>query len=515
MKQMPDICLGFEVHQPYRIAGSFDGGRARRKKLSELHDIYLDTTLDRMVLKRVCRKCYQPANEIIFENIERFRGQDREFKVVYSLSGVLVEQLKSWAPETLKSFSKLVDTGCVELLDQTYYHSLSSLYTEGREEFKDQVRAHRELMEETFGVVPRVFENTEFIYHNSIGRVLGSMGYRGVFTEGAERVLGWRSPNHVYRARDSEVAVLLRNFRLSDDIAFRFSAVDWPGWPLTADKYASWIASAWGDLVTVFIDYETFGEHQWPETGILDFLKWLPGSLLDHGNVRFVTASEAIESHSPVGLIDIGDFDATSWADVERTTNAWLGNDMQRTCYRALRDLEPFVRASGDEDIIRLWRCLQISDHLYYMYTQPGASGLVHGYFSSQPPVKAFWTFSAILSDLYLRTSRKLARPAKDSCRFLRIIPPDSAFHFHINRNYIQLSAHSLKELGEAISMAPLGSLEYHAGRGDFEKWVRLTVGDVALADGIRGTGGDDIRGEMLGCLNERVGELESWNRGS
>ena len=513
MEGLPDVCLGFEVHQPYRIAGSFDEKRARRRKLSDLHDVYLDTTLDKMVLERVCRKCYLPANEIMLKNIEMFKGGEREFKVVYSLSGVVVEQMKRWAPEALDSFSRLVDTGCVELLDQTYYHSLSSLYSEGREEFIDQVKAHRELMEDVFGMTPSVFENTEFIYHNSIGRTLERMGFKGVFTEGARRILGWRSPNHLYRAEGSDLAVLLRNFKLSDDIAFRFSAADWPEFPLTADKYASWLASTWGDLITIFIDYETFGEHQWPETGILNFLDWLPRRLLGHSNVRFTTASEAIAENHPVGTIDIGDFDATSWADVERTTNAWLGNDMQRTCYRALRDLEPYVRATGDGDILRLWRYMQISDHLYYMYTQPGASGMVHGYFSSQPPVKAFWTFCRILSDLYIRTSRKLRGPWKISSRLLRIIPPDRAFHFHVGGEYIDLSAHSLVELREAIMIAPRESLDFHRGRGDIERWIRSTVGDDVLADGLGGVRLDSLREDLLVRLDERLAALKGVGR--
>jgi alpha-amylase len=367
-------------------------------------------------------------------------------------------------------------------------------------------------MKDVFGYEPRVFENTEFIYHNSIGRTLEKMGFIGVFTEGAERILGSRSTSYLYRSEGSELAVIMRDFRLSDDIAFRFSAVEWPGHPLTADKYASWLASTWGDVVTVFIDYETFGEHQWPETGILDFLEWLPGSMLEHGNIRFLTASEAIADHDPVGTISIDDFDATSWADVERTTNAWLGNDMQRTCYRALRDLEPFVKKTGNEDILRLWRYLQISDHLYYMYTQPGASGLVHGYFSSQPPVKAFWIFSRILSDLYLRTSRRLRKPGKDSCRLLRLIPPDRAFHFYIEDQYIDLSAHSLGELRDVVMMAPQESLVYHGNRGDFEKWVRFTVGDGILADRMREIGGHRLREELLSQFDERLAELESWN---
>lgn len=510
---MPEVCLGFEVHQPLRINGNFREELAKGKRISALPDLYFDSGLNREILERVARKCYIPANGAILQKIDELKEVGREFKVVYSISGVLVEQLERWAPDALGSFKQLADTGQVELLDQTYYHSLSSLYSSERCEFIDQVLLHRQLMRDVFGYQPRVFENTEFIYNNSIAKTLQGLGFSGVFTEGRPRVLGWRSPNHVYRAEGCEIAVLLRNHVLSDDIAFRFSAPDWLEWPLTADKYASWLSATAGQCVVVFIDYETFGEHQWPETGILEFLKWLPNEVAKHENLSFKTASELIASHSPVGEVSIGPLDTISWADVDGTTNAWLGNDMQRTSYHALRKMEPFVKRSGDQRLLKLWRLLQTSDHLYYMYTQWGASGLVHGYFSSQPPVKAFWAFMRILSNLQKRTAQLLEEPYRTSARLLRVVSPDEAFHFHEDGRYIDLSAHSLDEFNDALALASDRSILLHHASKDFGKWIAGTMGDAKLARQMEKVGGTDVpelRRNLRACVEGRLEELRS-----
>ncbi len=510
---MPDICLGFEVHQPIRIDGSFREELAKGKKLGGLLEVYFDNGLNRDILRRVAQKCYVPANGIILQKIDELKAVGKEFSVVYSLSGVLVEQLERWAPDALETFRQLADTGRVELLDQTYYHSLSSLYSSERGEFVDQVLLHRQLMRDVFGLQPRVFENTEFIYNNSIAGTLKELGFSGVFTEGRPRILGWRSPNYIYRAEGSDLAVLLRNHVLSDDIAFRFSAPDWLEWPLTADKYASWLSATAGQCVVVFIDYETFGEHQWPETGILEFLGWLPSEVAKHDNLSFKTASELIASHPPVGEVNIGPLDTISWADVDGTTDAWLGNDMQRTSYHAIRRMEPFVKRSGDQQMLKLWRLLQTSDHLYYMYTQWGASGLVHGYFSSQPPVKAFWAFMRIASNLQKRTAQHLKEPYRTSTRLLRVVSPDEAFHFHEHGRYIDLSAHSLDEFNDALALASDRSILFHNSSKDFGKWVGDTIGDVKLARQIgkvTGAGASELRRDLRACVEGRLEELRS-----
>jgi alpha-amylase len=508
---MPDICLGFEVHQPFRINKDFREDMGRGKSVKELFEVYFDNGWNRAILERVANKCYIPANEIILRNIESFRREREPFKVAFSLSGVLVEQLERWAPDALDSFKKLAESGFVELLDQTYYHSLSSLYSAERGEFVEQVLLHRRLMEEIFGFKPRVFENTEFIYNNSIGKVLAEMGYKGVFTEGAERILGWRSPNYVYKADGADIALLLRNYRLSDDVAFRFSARDWPGWPLTADKYAAWLSATPGQCINIFIDYETFGEHQWPETGIMDFLKWLPWEILKHENLQFKTPSELIASHPPVDTVSVDDFNTVSWADIERSTHAWIGNDMQRTSFRALKRLEPYVKMTGSEETLKLWRLLQISDHLYYMYTEPGAPGLVHGYFSFQPPMKAFWAYTRILSDFYEKVAEQLGEPERTRLRLLRVFPPDKAFHFHEDGVYINLSAHSLEELLEVLEAASERSISYHFKKGDFERWIRDVIGDDKLADEIKGIewrDDADLRRRLIDRIKSRLSSL-------
>lgn len=405
---MADICLGFEVHQPLRINSQFEKKWARGKDIRELYDIYFDNVWNREILERVAEKCYLPANRIILENIDRFSGQNREFKVTYSISGVLAYQCKKWASEVLDSFRKLAQTDCVEFLDQTYYHSLASLFSSEKGEFREQVQEHRDLMKDLFDYEPEIFENTEFIYNNSITGSLKGMGYEGVLTEGADRVLGWRSPNYVYEANDSDLKVLTRNYMLSDDIAFRFSNHDWEEWPLTAEKYASWLSEVEGQCVNIFVDYETFGEHQYPETGILDFLRFLPEEILNYPDLDFVTPSEAIEKNESVGKLNVGDFDTISWADIRRSTDAWLGNPMQEYSFERLKELESKVRKTNDEDILKLWRFLQISDHLYYMYTEPGAPMEVHGYFSQQPPGKVFQTFNNILNDFEDKVDEKL-----------------------------------------------------------------------------------------------------------
>ncbi len=402
---MPDVCLGFEVHQPLRLNREFTEQSAEGKSPEELFDVYFNNTWNREILDRVAKKCYLPANRIVLENIDRYKREMKKFKVAYSISGVFAMQCERWQPDVLDSFKQLAESRCVEFLDQTFYHSLASLFSAEKDEFIDQVYAHRQLMRDLFGREPRVFENTEFLYNNSIAAALERLGYKGIFAEGAERVLGWRSPNYVYKAAGSNMKVLLRNYMLSDDIAFRFSEPNWKEYPLTAEKYANWLSTTPGDCINLFIDYETFGEHQWPETGIYDFLSWLPGEVLKHENLQFVTPSELID-RDPVGEVDVNEFNSVSWADISRSVNAWLGNSMQQSCYRSIKDLEPHVKKTQNRKLLEIWRLLQISDHLYYLYTTPDASGIVHGYFSQQPAVEAHQTFDRILSDFWKRVTR-------------------------------------------------------------------------------------------------------------
>jgi len=348
------------------------------------------------MLERVSYRCYLPANRIISEIIEESDGR---FKVAFSISGLLLKQAEMWMPEVIDSFQILADTGCVEFIAQTYYHSLASIYKE-KDEFRFQVKKHVDIMRKAFGIKPRILENTELIYSDSIGVEAESLGFEAVITEGAERVLNWRSPNYLYKAKDSSLRILTRNYRLSDDIGFRFSARDWVEYPLTADKYSEWIARSSGQYVLVFMDYETFGEHHPAETGIMDFLAWLPREAIKRG-IRFLTPSQVIDEYHPVDEVEVPDSNPVSWADEERDLSAWIGNDMQRLCFNRIERLESIVKSSNDRGALEAWRMLQCSDLLYYQSVKGGGAGMVHMYFSPyESPYEAFARHMSALLDL-------------------------------------------------------------------------------------------------------------------
>lgn len=392
---MPDVAIYCQVHQPYRLRRLrvFDIGRG--------HD-YFDEAANRSIVQRVAAKCYRPANRLLTDLIRRSDGQ---FRIALSLSGVLLEQLAAYDPEALASFRELVATGGVELLGETYYHSLSALADPV--EFRAQVRLHARILEREFGARPQVFRNTELIYGDALAPLIADMGFRAALVEGADRVLGWRSPNYVYEAATAPgLRLLPRNYRLSDDVAFRFSERSWSEWPLTVDKYADWVAASGGDSVHLFIDYETLGEHQWRETGIFDFVRHLPEGLAQRG-IRSVHPS-TLASRPPVGTLSFPT--PTSWADLERDVSAWLGNGLQSAAQRRLYRLGTAVRACYDRDILERWRRLTTSDHLYYMATKWAADGDVHTYFSPyDTPYDAFIAFMNVMQDLEQRVSAELA----------------------------------------------------------------------------------------------------------
>lgn len=396
---MPSVCFYFQVHQPFRIKQYriFDVGRDGAY-FNEQGENDLN---NRRILEKVARKSYVPANRIILELIKKHP----QFKVSYSLSGVLLDQLEKFSPETLESFQALAATGNVEFLSETYYHSLSFLYSP--EEFRAQVALHRKKINDLFGQEPSVFRNTELIYNNSLAAEIERMGYKGVLAEGADHIMGWKSPNFIYRPKGTEkLAVLLKNYRLSDDIAFRFSSRDWKEYPLTASKFSQWISAVNGNgnVVNLFMDYETFGEHQWEDTGIFEFLRHLPEEILKHPDNDFVTPSEAIDRFTPVAELDVHNF--ISWADIERDLSAWLSNPIQHDAIRKLYDLEQGVLASNDEALIEDWRKMQTSDHFYYMCTKWFADGDVHKYFNPySSPYEAFISFMNALNDLKLRAT--------------------------------------------------------------------------------------------------------------
>jgi len=389
---MTSVCLYFEVHQPVRLNrfSVFNIG-----KNTDAFSTYFNHELNRWIFEKVAKKCYLPTNNLLLDLINEHKGK---FRFSFSITGTFVEYCQRYMPELLDSFKKLFATGSVDLIDETYFHSLSSLYDD-LDEFEEQVMMHRQIIKKIFNYRPKVFRNTETIYDNRIAKKIADMGYKGILTEGAEKVLGWRSPNYIYKPVNADIKVLLRNYKLSDDIGFRFSAREWPGFPLTADKYADWMSSCDGDLINLFIDYETFGEHQWIETGIFDFLKHFPGEVLKHNHLDFVTVSEAVNRYDVVGEIDVPW--AISWADADRDVSTWLGNNMQIACFNELKDLGKKLKQIDDKELLYVWRLLQTSDHLYYISTKGAQDGDVHAYFSPyDAPYEGFINYMNILQDL-------------------------------------------------------------------------------------------------------------------
>ncbi|MDD5251303.1 MAG: glycoside hydrolase family 57 protein [Patescibacteria group bacterium] len=394
---MPAICLYFQVHQPFRVKKYAHFGIGRD------HDYFNDeapsSLNNRFILERVARKCYLPANRLMLELLTRHP----EFRLAYSFSGVALEQFERFAPDVLDSFRDLVATGRVEILAETFHHSLSFLYS--RDEFRRQVAMHTAKVERLFGVTPQVFRNTELIYSNEVAAEAERLGFKAVLAEGAERLLGWRSPDFVYRpAGCGKIALLLKNYRLSDDIAFRFSSRQWNDWPLTAEKFAKWVGEINGNgtNVNLFMDYETVGEHQWEDTGIFDFLRAMPAEILKHPDNTFATPSEIAERFAPVGAIDAPDY--VSWADIERDLTAWRGNRLQQDALHTVYSLERPVLESGNAAVIDDWRRLQTSDHFYYMCTKWFADGDVHAYFNPyESPYDAFVSYMNVVEDLRLR----------------------------------------------------------------------------------------------------------------
>jgi len=397
------IVLYLHVHQPYRIRHYTIFDTAVR------HD-YFDAPYEspesnERVLKKVAEKSYLPANQRLLKLLQ----QHPEFKLSLSLSGLVIEQLERWSPEALQSFKDLCATGRVEIVAETFHHSLAFFYS--RPEFETQVAMHRQKVQEVFGQTPRVFRNTELAYNNELAQWADQAGYRGVLTEGWDPVLGWRSPNFVYRPVGTEqIRLLMKNYKLSDDIAFRFGDHDWKEWPLTADKFAHWMSEDHNATnFNLFMDYETFGEHQWEASGVFDFLEHLPGEWLKTDDHTFMTVSEAADSFEPADEVDVPHI--ITWADTERDLSAWTGNAMQTGAIQALYDLESRILETGDWALIEDWRRLQTSDHFYYMCTKWFNDGDIHAYFSPyETPYVAYINFMNAFRDLQVRLHETLSQ---------------------------------------------------------------------------------------------------------
>ena len=388
------ICLYFQVHQPTRLRlyRFFDIGK-------DSH--YYDDFANRTILRRVAQKCYLPMNQLMLELIGQHKGK---FKIAYSISGSALDQFQRFAPEVIDSFRALAATGRVEFLAETYYHSLASLGSES--EFRHQVTKHAAKIEELFGVKPVTFRNTELIYSNGIGEMVYDMGYKTMLTEGARHIMGWQSPNFVYTGETQpRLKLLLRNYTLSDDIAFRFA-----NQALTAETYVDWMKenAKNDDIVNLFMDYETFGEHQKAETGIFDFMRALPGAVLADGTFNFVTPAEAVKKYKPVA--DLAVEDPISWADEERDITAWLGNELQSEAFKKVYAMTEKLSIVNDPELWEDFGHLQESDHFYYMCTKFFSDGEVHKYFNPyDTPYEAFINYMNVISDFQIRLDEKRA----------------------------------------------------------------------------------------------------------
>jgi len=395
---MASVCFYFHVHQPYRL---------RRYSVFDSESNYFWDYKNREILHKVAHKCYLPANHVLLELIRKHHGR---FKVAFSISGVILDQMEAFLPEVKASFVELARTGCVEFVAETYYHSLAFLYS--RDEFAEQVELQRRRLRDMFDYDPKVFRNTELIYNNDLAQFVAQMGFRGILAEGADHVLGYRSPTYLYHPpKCRDLVVLLKHYRLSDDIAFRFGNRSWEEWPMTAEKFARWVNQVNGNgyAVNLFMDYETFGEHQWADTGIFDFMRKLPEVIFSQSSDNdFLTPSDLIDRYQVSG-----EFDAPhmiSWADTERDLSAWLGNAMQSNALHELYRLEAYVKASGDPEVLRDWRLLQTSDHFYYMCTKYFEDGDVHKYFNPyESPYDSYINFMNVLDNV--RSRLKISGP--------------------------------------------------------------------------------------------------------
>ncbi len=399
---MLNIIFYFQVHQPYRL-NHFNVLDINRN--AEM----FDDKLNGLVMKKVAEKCYLPTNELLYELIKQSEGR---FKIAFSITGTAIEQFKLYSPETLDSFKRLVDTGCVELLGETYFHSLAFLYDTN--EFLDQVMMHRDLMQQEFGYYTTTFRNTELIYQDRLSDIIYEIeGFKTIVTEGVDRILQWRTPLYAYKNYSKDINLLLKYYQLADDIAFRFSNRDWPEYPLTVDKFVNWIdhltlAEKGGKnlFLNLFMDYETFGEHQWASSGIFDFMRHFPAAVLAKGHLGFANPKDTshLANYQQEGLSFT---DAVSWADEQRDLSAWLENDMQKNAIETLYELFFRIKEKGDPELLRIARLLSTSDHFYYMCSKYFQDGDVHKYFSPyDSPDQAYIYFITALAELEERLLR-------------------------------------------------------------------------------------------------------------
>lgn len=376
------VNMFFFAHQPERLR-PYALRPAAPRTPENIHDDLFDDELNATIFRKVAEKCYYPATRQLLQLVKDFQSNDKPFRLSFGLSGTFLDQAQRYEPELIAIFQQLAQTGMVEFTGETYYHSLSSLWDDQRAEFRRQVELHASAIEQLFGKRPTVFRNTECLYNDDIARTVKEMGFSGIMTEGIDWILDkWRSPDFLYQSVDG-LPVLLRNYRYSDDIGYRFPNRAWEHYPLTADTFAGWLAGNTDEIVNLMMDYEALGEHIWADTGIFNFIRYLPRAILRHPQLSFTTPSAAVNTLKPRGTISVGPFATISWADMERDTSAWLRNEMQQFCFEELRQMEALILKTGSPEYIRAWRLLQTSDHVYYLSDKSLSDGDVHTYFSA------------------------------------------------------------------------------------------------------------------------------------
>lgn len=414
---MLTVCPYFHVHQPYRLKHYrvFDIGTDNQY----FNDNSETDRNNRRIIEKVAEKSYRPTNRVLQELLDTHP----DFKFALSFSGTVLDQFEAYAPDVLESFQRLVESGRVEILADTYHHSLAFFYS--LPEFERQVRQHERRIKQLFGQKPKVFRNTELSYRNDLAKWCEEKGYHGIMAEGWDKYLGWRSPNYVYHPKDCrKIKVLLKNYKLSDDVAFRFGNQGWESWPLNAETFASWIHSHHGNgnTINLFMDYETFGEHQWEDTGIFEFLRSLPEYVKRHPDTGFKTPSETVTEYPAMDEYDVPEI--LTWADTERDLTAWIGNEIQRDAIHSVYALEQDIIYSGNRELIETWRKLQTSDHFYYMCTKWFQDGDVHAYFSPyDSPYEAYMAYMNALSDLQLRVTHAVAAKADRDAKKRSVTP--------------------------------------------------------------------------------------------
>lgn len=477
------VCFYLHVHQPYRLAkfSVFDIGKEKH---------YFDEQRNREYLDRIVKKSYLPATRILMDLV---RKTDGKFRMGFSITGVVMEQLESQYPEAIENFRSLARSGC-EIVSETYYHSLSCLHS--KKEFEQQVRMHEKKARQLFGSKPVSFRNTELMYSNEIAKAVEKMGYRTILAEGHEKILGRLSPCFLYKAAGSEAKLLFRHYKLSDDVGFRF-----PHHYLPAEQYAEWISATPGNVTNLFMDFETFGEHHWEETGIMKFLERFPVEIL-RKQCTFLTPGQASEEFEPLSEIDVPY--TTSWADTERDMSAWIGNRMQQQAISELYKLENVVLQTENQKLIEDWRKLQTSDHFYFMCTKYFADGDVHKYFNPfETPYEAFINFMNAVSDLKKRAEKEIiSGKTGESRHLLRDVEFDRSF-FAGNGSVFR----NLKEFGQGLKKMDDQTFYSHANleKNDFSAWIKDVIGDHPLAEEIKTAANRKDAGKIV---KKRLGNL-------